>query len=179
MASTIQVDKIQDTGGNTILSSNSTGTFTNNLPANLTSATGNLAVARLNSGTSASASTFWRGDGSWAAPTDSGKINQVVSVQYSSNQDMSVSSYAEINTNLRLAITPSATTSKILYMFSTTIRNVDSSNGAFFDLYVDVAGAGYNSATGGTDIIKNTSYGMGANTYNNVSWSFYDEPATT
>ena len=28
MASTIQVDKIQDTGGNTILSSNSTGTFT-------------------------------------------------------------------------------------------------------------------------------------------------------
>ena len=179
MASTIQVDKIQDTGGNTIVSSNSTGTFTNNLPANLTSATGNLAVARLNSGTSASASTFWRGDGSWAAPTDSGKINQVVSVQYSSNQDMSVSSYAEINTNLRLAITPSATTSKILYMFSTTIRNVDSSNGAFFDLYVDVAGAGYNSATGGTDIIKYTSYGMGANTYNNVSWSFYDEPATT
>ena len=28
MASTIQVDKVQDTGGNTILSSNSTGTFT-------------------------------------------------------------------------------------------------------------------------------------------------------
>ena len=32
MASTIQVDKIQDTGGNTILSSNGTGTFTSNLP---------------------------------------------------------------------------------------------------------------------------------------------------
>ena len=51
MASTIQVDKIQDTGGNTIISSNSTGTFTNNLPANLTSATGTLAIA--NGGTGA------------------------------------------------------------------------------------------------------------------------------
>ena len=64
-------------------------------------------------------------------------------------------------------------------MFSTTIRNVDNSNGAFFDLYVNVASGGFNSATGGNDILKYTSYGMGANTYNNVAWSFYDEPATT
>jgi len=148
MASTIQVDKITDIGGNTMISSNGSGTFTNSLPAPTSGIaasaidSGTIATARLGSGT-ASSSTFLRGDQTYAA-AGGGKLLQTQQALFTSQSAHNTDSYTA--SNYTDQITPSATNSKIFVQFNFRSHIYQSSGNSAFSrlaIFRQINGGGF------------------------------------
>jgi hypothetical protein len=119
----------------------------------------------------------------WAAPTGGGKILQVVSATKTDTSSLTSATFTDIS-GLSVSITPSAATSKILVLWSTSLSSTSNSTGNKIRIMRDSTAVGIGDTASNRPRITGGFYigdiGDGApHNFTTVAGNFLDAPATT
>ena len=128
-----------------------------------------IALAKLSATGTPSASTFLRGDNSWAsAGAAAGQVIQVLSATDSTQRQTTSTSFVTNSNTLSVTITPSSSSNKILIIATTSIAVNDE---GWFTIY-----------RGATDLGAGSNKGMlkiGGAVNSTMAMNYLDSPATT
>ena len=106
-----------------------------------------------------------------------GKLGQITETTFTLDQTITSTSYVELNTACRIALTPSASTSKFIFQVQYPYQTNDNNTGFHMIIYKDVGGGGYSSASG--LMATHTGHDSSTSKYRTFSGQFLDAPSTT